>query len=837
MIRKILIITLLIQYSNTLLSQSQNKEFVRAVQKADQYYYYDENYEIAANLYNILFNNYPENSNLAAKLGICYLNIDGKRAEALLLLKKASKNVVTSDDQYIEYGNKAPLETHFYLAYAYHVNDSLDKAINLYTEVKKKYNPNQAFRADYIDNQIKACRYAIEQRKSPVYVSANLFTPWLKDYPGARNPVIAENDSVFIFTVKNGDKTNVFCSYKGETWEKPFDITKQLGNYENMYSNSITGDGKMMVLYMEDKGDGNLFYSVRNGKVWSKIKKFGKDINTKYWESHGYITSDGNKLFISSNRPGGAGELDIYISSRDLNGNWGPLVNAGRTINTQYDENTPYYDTENKILYFSSTGLQGMGEYDLFSSTNINGRWSKPIGLPYPLNNTIENLFFIANLDGSDFITSFVDNKPGARNIYRLAMSYEASDSSIIAGGSIYLQDGMIINPSVTQVLVSNSDSVAVWKKVEVNDSGAFSFVTKPGDYRLHISYEGYKTDTMDLDIPITFNGKTIDLNSTLIPDKVNSGDFLFIKNILFDYNSYALNANAIAELSKIKSVLSTLKDITIDITGYTDSKGSTDSNKQLAEKRAQAVIDYLSASGIGTTHFVKKAIGAADFVAVNNNTDGSDNPEGRKYNRRVTIGMKDPVSGVTIQQESYTPSHLRNPFSLKYSIVLLKSNGKLYPDYFRNLTMNDLLFVRIVKMDSLYLYALGEFGEKSDAISYLEYSVKNGFTGAYIVNQYDLNNDSPLSVNNYAGNVHISISKIYTIQLKAAKNPLKNKNFNGLKNVSELHGTDGYYRYVFGEYEGFSKAKDSIEAVYKAGYKDAFIREYNILLNQIIRP
>jgi outer membrane protein OmpA-like peptidoglycan-associated protein len=837
MIKKILIITLLFYTCFILHSQTLTKEFLRSVQEADQYYYFNEDFELAASLYKPLYEKYPDNCNLASKLGICYLSIDGKRSEALRLLKIASRNIVISDDQYLEYGDKAPLETHFYLAYAYHLNDSLDKAIELYSAVKKTYNPTQAFRVDYIDNQIKACRYAIEQQKSAVSVSANLFTSWLKDYQGACSPVISDNDSVFIFTVKKGNNTSIFCSYKDDSWGEPDNITQQLGNYENMFSNSITGNGKMLVLYMEEKGEGNLFFSVREGKVWSKIKKFGKEINTKYWESHGYITPDGNKLFIASNRPGGVGELDIYVSERDTKGNWGPVTNAGRTINTSYNENTPFFDQKNNTLLYSSVGLQGMGDYDLFSSTYKNARWSKPIGLPYPLNNTSENLFFLPNLDGSDYVTSIVDNKAGVRNIYRLAVSTDFSASSIVAGGSVYLQDGMIINPAITEVMIAKSDSIAVWQKVEVNDSGAFSFIAKPGDYQLQVSYEGYKTDTIDLAIPKTFTGKTIDLNTSLIPEKVISGDFISIKNILFDYNSYALGANAITELEKIKSVLLSLTNFTIEISGYTDSKGSIESNKRLAEQRAQAVIDYLSAGGINEVHFVKKAIGAADYVAVNTNTDGTDNPEGRKYNRRVTIGMIDPTSGITIQQESYTPSHLRNPSSLKYSIVLLRSNEKYYPDYFRNLSLDELLFVRPIIQDSLYLYILGEFGEKSDAISYLKYSVENGFPDAYIVNQYDLNNDSPLSVNRYSGREQVFISKVYTIQLQAFKKPLADKKFNGLTDVMELYGADGFYRYVYGEFDGFSKAKDAIENVYSAGYKDAFIREYNILIDQASRP
>ena len=197
---------------------------------------------------------------------------------------------------------------------------------------------------------------------------------------------------------------------------------------------------------------------------------------------------------------------------------------------------------------------------------------------------------------------------------------------------------------------------------------------------------------------------------------------------------------------------------------------------------------------------------------------------------------MIDSESGITVQQESYTPAHLRNPFSLRYSLVLLKSSEKYYPDYFRNLGTDESIFVRPIIQDTLYYYILGDFAEKSDAIALLQKSIEKGFTDAYIVNQYDLTNDVPVSVNTYSTRSNSASIKIYTIQIQASKIPLKDQSFKGLKAVTELHGSDGYYRYIVGEYQGFSKAKKAIENVVAAGYKDAFIREYNLLINQTIQ-
>ena len=136
--RKVLIIIIFLISSLALSSQSlTKKEFIKAVLEADNYFYFDQDFEKAASLYQPLVNAYPENSNLAAKLGMCNLNIDGKKSDALRYLKAATANIAGNDEEYTEYGELAPPDTYLYIAIAYQQNDSLVKAIQLFTEAKK----------------------------------------------------------------------------------------------------------------------------------------------------------------------------------------------------------------------------------------------------------------------------------------------------------------------------------------------------------------------------------------------------------------------------------------------------------------------------------------------------------------------------------------------------------------------------------------------------------------------------------------------------------------------------------------------------------------------------
>jgi outer membrane protein OmpA-like peptidoglycan-associated protein/tetratricopeptide (TPR) repeat protein len=827
--RKLIYLTLLFFITIPLLAQElTKKEFIKAIQQADISYYYDEDYEKVALLYENLLKSYPNNSNITAKLGVSYLNIDGKQAEALRLLKIASKNIVSEEKEYVSYGEKASLDTYLYLALAYHQNDSLQKAIAAYTVARAKLEGNEVFQQEFIEKQIRDCKHAIEMRKKPLTINKNYFAPWLSGYPGACNPVLSQNDSVFIFTVRNAGKTRILCSYKTTNWQPPVDITMQLGGLERLYSNSITGNGKELILYIDDGGDGNLYSSTRNDTSWTKIKSI-RTTRSIYWESHGFITPDGKSLYFTSNRPGGEGELDIWLTERDEFNNWKPPVNCGNTINTPYNENTPFYDASTNSLIFSSEGHVTMGGYDVFRSVFRFGSWTTPIAMPYAFNTTIDNSFFILNNNASGFITSLYDPETGARNIYSV-VAEDPADKIIMAVGTVILQDGMGVDLKQAKVEFTDLKKNLPPREIRFSDTSSYKLEVKPGDYQICVSHKGYKTDTINLNVPLYYPGSYIALNSSLIPDKVFSKDYLSIKNILFDFDSYTLNEAALSSLELIKTTLVTYPDLKIEVAGYTDARGSSEYNIKLADQRAKEVIRYFTDAGIASSRFVRKALGNSNFAAVNTNLDGSDNPEGRKYNRRVTFGIIDPQTGVTLSQETFTPDHLRQPYSMRYSIVLLKTTKNISESYFESLKMTERYFMKVIELDSLKLHVLGIFYNKTEAGKYLGYVRKNGFKDAYIVTQYEINSLSKSLINPVSETRPVNVSRGYTIQLKAARRPVNMKSFSSVVGVREVYSTDGYYRYLCGEFRSMSKAKEELVTIKAAGFQDAFIRDNDVV-------
>jgi outer membrane protein OmpA-like peptidoglycan-associated protein len=824
----------LLAVSSISLSQTTtSKDFIRSVQEADMHFYYYEDFIRSAALYEAIWLGNRDNHNIAAKLAISFLNAGYRKREAIPLLLFASENIARNDSQYTEYGTTAPVETQYYLAYAYQLNDSLVKAIEIYSGLKKTASRTENFRLDYIDMQIAACELALELKKNPARVTKSLFTEILADYPGAANGALSANDSVFIFNVRSGEGVKVYCSFKENGWKMPVEITRQLGGYPEMIVNSVTHDGSFLVIYFYNGVVGNLFYSERTGQNWSKIRKFPKPVNTKYWESHGQITPDGRRLFFTSNRPGGFGELDIYVSERTRQGGWSDPANAGSTINTAYNETTPFFDEESSTLYFSSEGHGGVGGYDYFSSLYRSGKWNKPELLPYPLNTTGNNLFLTLAPGGKSFIinSDYKDNPYG--NIFYAAVETPQHPGDYYITATVNTGDGVPVDTAEVKVMLHDREKTG--KAPEVIKSGTrseFSIPVKSGGYLVTTNYPGYVTDSLFINIKDDRQISRIDNQIVLVPREVGSGAFLMVRSILFGFDSYGISPEAGRELDRLALTLSGRQNLVVEVTGYTDATGSADYNRRLAARRADAVVAYLNKRVSGNIRFVSKAAGAVDFIAINRNPDGSDNPAGRRYNRRVSIGIVNPGEGITIVPDRFVPKHLRHPQSERFGIVLTKNRENLSPDYFRNIGQTGNYFVRPVRTDTLNYYVLGEFTDRASATGYLDSVKSSGFGEAYITSLYELLADEPPSLVASSTAARTGTVPTYTIQLFAGRKIADLSIFGDLP-ITVLLGRDGLFRYVTGEYQGYSEARKQIDLMRNRGFRDAYIRDYRLLMDE----
>ncbi|MBL7962607.1 MAG: OmpA family protein [Flavobacteriales bacterium] len=193
------------------------------------------------------------------------------------------------------------------------------------------------------------------------------------------------------------------------------------------------------VLSKESVNNLQIMVRRRAGKGWSNEVPFRHN-NPAYSVGHPALTRDGQRLFFTSDMPGGRGGTDIYVCYREGNGAWSEPENVGSPINTEGDEMFPY--VHENVLYFASDGHMGLGGLDLFRTVIRDQFFGAVENLGIPINSTADD--FGICLDGPGelgFLTSDRDDAIGGENIYWFRMHSKPDDDRVWAGRILDVND------------------------------------------------------------------------------------------------------------------------------------------------------------------------------------------------------------------------------------------------------------------------------------------------------------------------------------------------------------------------------------------------------------
>jgi hypothetical protein len=377
------------------------------------------------------------NSNLNFYVGVCYLNLTKKRTDAITYLELAVKKT----DPAYSYSFKessAPVFAYLYLGQAYHLKYKFDDALKKFEEFKlylTDKNKDGEF-VEEVSRSIEIAKNALKITAKPIGINIDAFKATnglFSDY-GA----VPSNDGTKIyFTSKRkgnlgGIKDNLneymddiyYTQFKDNKWAKPKKIGAKINTANSDVMNCISADGKQLFFSRQIRESYDIFYSeLSKKKKWQTPKKLGPNINTKDNEAFAYITSDGNTLLFSSDKPGGYGGYDIYMSEKLATGEWGKPFNLGSDVNSKYDEISPLLLADG-TLYFSSNGHNTIGGFDIFYTTlSESGLWSKPENAGYPLNTVFDDTFFNVSQDGKKgFYSSAKAGGYGESDIYQISL-------------------------------------------------------------------------------------------------------------------------------------------------------------------------------------------------------------------------------------------------------------------------------------------------------------------------------------------------------------------------------------------------------------------------------
>ncbi|WP_008634845.1 OmpA family protein [Bizionia argentinensis] len=361
-----------------------------------------------------------------------------------------------------------------------------------------------------------------------------------------------------------------------------------------------------------------------NGK-WEVAKELS--INSDYFSNaHPTLNPDETKLYFSSDRPGGYGESDLYVSEIDAEGNISEPINLGPEINTAGKETFPFVSANNE-LYFSSDGHFGLGGLDVFYVKIKEGGYGNILNIGEPINSYADDFSFgIDSESNRGFISSNRTDTEGAfiyDNIYSFLETKPVIDV-YFAQIQGYVTDIQTELPIEGALIVLRDSEGTVYKKLTTDNKGFYNVETnKFKPYVINASKKLYGTDE-NLSKP-NFENQEINFqlqqNEFVLVAGTDLAKVLNIPIIYFDFDKSNIRKDAQVELEKLLAVLNQYPNLKIEIRSHTDRRGNDAYNKALSQRRATSTLNYLVENGVESSRL--KALGFGESKLVNNCSNG----------------------------------------------------------------------------------------------------------------------------------------------------------------------------------------------------------------------
>jgi len=519
-------------------------------------------------------------------------------------------------------------------------NQHFDEAIQQLSQFVKNYHGDSK-NIEMANKELANCHFAQDQYQYPILVDVGKMKgEWNSD---GSNYALIQKDNNFMFTssrlVKNNNKhLNKVYSYASNA-AKPVAINFKNSNDKGDVEYGTpaldpTGSKLFVTRWFKvgSKTEHAIYRSDFKNNEWGPLVKLSSNVNLEGFNAiQPFVTADGKHLYFVSDKPGGQGGDDIWVSDLDAEGNAVNSVNLGSTINTPLDEQAPYYDELNKRLVYSSKGMTGLGGFDLFTSAGNLGYWGKPKNMGYPINSAKDDLYY--SLDASNPNKFYISSDRQSDCCLEV---FQAYDKRFILSGMVIDCDTHKPLPGV-KVTFIDSLTKETLKEVTVGKDAKYTFAVNTNrPYNLMLEKTGYFTKV----VPVPQPGNKLKNDTLYSPDlclqafEVNKP--IVIKNILYDFNSADLRPESKTVLNSLATILKDNPKIKIELASHTDSIGSDAYNNNLSQMRAQSCVDYIVSNGISTDRIFAKGYGKTKPIAPNSNPDGTDNPDGRQLNRRT---------------------------------------------------------------------------------------------------------------------------------------------------------------------------------------------------------
>jgi outer membrane protein OmpA-like peptidoglycan-associated protein len=382
-----------------------------------------------------------------------------------------------------------------------------------------------------------------------------------------------------------------------------------------------------------------------------KIKGYNTLSLDKY--SGAFMANDGKTLLFYLSEERNSFINDLYVSTLEENDEWTMPKSLGADINTyDYDEISPFLAADGVTMYFSSDRPGGLGDYDIWMTRRLDNswtKWSQPVNMGDSINTPKWDAYFALDAEGVYAYVSTTQNATGGTDLARVKLSESQKPKTVVlVYGRIYnaiTKEPMSANMFYDKVPGETSEGNAI-----SNPDGNYKVTLPYGKtYSLRASADNYFSliDTLDLNEPglykeihrdlylypiATANTERINLDS--ISDDglgdILPGQIVSTNNILFDFSKSILRSDSYKELDRVAKMMKVNPGMEIELSAHTDKIGGYSDNLRLSNDRANAARQYLLSKGIQENRIISKGYGETMPVASNNTDDG------RQQNRRV---------------------------------------------------------------------------------------------------------------------------------------------------------------------------------------------------------
>ena len=493
--------------------------------------------------------------------------------------------------------------------------------------------PNAAGKAE---QTIRNANFAIKAKKNPVPFNPKNLGPSINTKNLEYFPYLTPDGKILSFTRLDGREENLYVAQKIDSG---FTSAVSFGNIinteENEGAETMNADGTLLFFTACNRMDGygscDIYFSQKINNTWTTPNGIGKPINSGAWEAQPGFSSDGTALYFASNRAGGFGGKDIWVSYLDAQMRWSEPKNLGPNINTKFDDQCPFIHADNQTLYFTSNGWPGMGNGDIFVARKTGTGWTQAVNIGYPINTENDDNGMTVSYDGKTaFLSSSRAGGFGGLDIYsfELPESMQPKKITYIKATVKDAKTKQLLNAGYTVV---DLDSKQEKYKGNTPAGNFFVSIDLNKNYALQIQKEKYLFYSQNINLKeIASQQKPYELEILLEP--IASNNKITLNNVFFDFDKNELSAVSFLELDKVVELLQKNPTLKIEIAGHTDNKGDKKYNQTLSQKRAESVVNYLVQKGIALTRLTAKGYGDTMPVAPN------DTEENKAKNRRTEL-------------------------------------------------------------------------------------------------------------------------------------------------------------------------------------------------------